>query len=321
MGAFKMKVSAKMQAARESLARRFHGGFAIGKECVAILDVLRFLLEENPIPALKNLANVRTVQSHWVKPGGSSAFQAYARAHWFRRTDSRMKFCVEGDRQHGFIQPFALTAFADDRTGLLPSEVFPILEAARTAKLTMAELAFDFSPLSSVTRGFVLRHGVFGKSWHDIDTENPAGDWWGSRRGGKRTKSYFKDEICGHRVELRLRSRFLAHYGINGVYDFGRLVRLLPKRHIYFAQLDEKRLVERLRRNGLKGPKIWEIQQRVQAMGQDLSATLSYMRRDLGLKNVQRLLVPLRENLLVLEALQKWAATWPKVLRELGEQT
>jgi hypothetical protein len=306
-----MPLAEKMRAARETLARRFHGGFGAGSECLAILDLLRFLLGENLIPALKNLSNVRTVQSHWIRPRSASAFHAYGRAHWFERTDSRMKFYVESERQHGFVAPYVLTAIADDRTGLLPGEVFPILEAAPTAKLTMVELAFDFPLLSTVTRDFVVRHGIFGKSWRDRDTQNPAGEWWGARNGGKRVKSYLKDEICGHRVELMMRSRFLKHHGINTVYDFGRLVRILPQKHIFFARLSKERLVKRLGGSGLKGPMTMDILQKVTAMHGDLSATLSFLRRDVGLKNVRRLLVPLPENRLVFDALQKWAAMWP----------
>jgi hypothetical protein len=275
-----MKVSNNMQAAREALARRFHMGFGGGAECVAILDRLRFLVSKTPTSALKNLPNVISDQNHRVKPASSSSFYAYGRVHWFLRTDSRMKFYVELDRQHGYLAPFTITAIADDKTGLLPSEVFPILAAAPTAKLTMAELAFDFSPLSIVTRDFVRRHGVFGKSWRDRDTQNPAGDWWGAKNGGKRVKSYSKDEVCAHRVELEMHSRFLKHYGIESIQDFTRLVRLLPRRHILFARLSRQRLIKRLGRSDVKGPMTKEIPQKVAAMQGDLSATLSYLRRD-----------------------------------------
>jgi hypothetical protein len=315
-----MHETLSMRRARKTLMQRFHSGFSFGKDCIAILDVLRFLLRENPLPALMKLPGVRTVQSHWIRPARSNTHHTYGRVHWFQRTDSKMKFCVESERQHGYLAPYSLTAYADDKTGLLPAQVFPILSVAPGAKLTMMELAFDFSPLSSVTRDFVLRHGVFGKSWRDLSMENPAGDWWGAKRGAKRSKSYFKDEICGHRVELRMRSRFLNRYGIDDVYDFGRFVRILPRRHIFFAALSNELLTERLRGSGFSTEKTLGILRKVNGLTGDLSATLSYLRRQVKLTNVQRLLTPLPENRLVLEALESWAEVWPAAPARLGEK-
>jgi hypothetical protein len=315
-----MHITETMRAARESLTRRFHDGFASGKECLTILDVVRFLLSEDPIPALAKLDNVRTVQSHWVKPRSANAFHPYGRVHWFQSTVSRMKFRVESERQNGFVAPFTLTVYADDRTGLLPVELFPLLEVAPTAKLTMAELAFDFSPSSDVTRSFALRQGVFGKSARDLNTQNQFGDWWGSRNGSKRAKSYWKDEVCGHRVEFRMRSQFLKHHGINTVYDVGRLEGILPRRHIFFAELDGERLVKWLEKGGLAESAIRDILRNVIKLNADLTATLRYLRRDVGLKNVRRLLMPLPENRLALNALQEWAAKWPTAPTQLGKQ-
>jgi hypothetical protein len=315
-----MHETLSMLRARKSLMQRFHSGFNFGRECIAIVDVLRFLLSVDPLPALMKLPGVRTVQSHFIRPSRSNTHYAYGRVHWFKRTDSKMKFCVESVRQHGYLAPYSLTAYADDKTGLLPAEVFPILNVAPGAKLTMMELACDFSPLSSVTRDFVLRHGVFGKCWRDLSMENPAGDWWGAKRGGKRVTSYFKDEICGHRVELRMRSRFLNRYGIDGVYDFGRFVRILPRRHIFFAALSDERLTGRLRGSDFSTGRTLGILRRVNEMNGDLSATLTYLRRQVGLKNVQRLLIPLPENRLVLEALESWAEMWPSAPGRLGKK-
>jgi hypothetical protein len=222
-----------------------------------------------------------------------------------------MQLYLESDRQNGWLAPYSVTLIADDRTGLLAEEVIRILAAMPTARLTMIELAFDFSPATNVTQSFVLKHGVFGKSWRDLSTTNSVGHWWGAKKGGKRVKSYFKDEICGHRVELMMRSRFLNHYGIRSVYDFRRFVDLLPTHHVWFARLDEGKLIERVRGGGLSAEKTLRILRVIRKEREDLSKVLGYLRRDVGLKNVRRLLVPLPENLLVLDALNEWAAKWP----------
>ncbi len=113
------------------------------------------------------------------------------------------------------------------------------------------------------------------------------------------------------RVELELRSRFLRHYELGDPYDFGKLVQILPKRHIHFARFNEKKLVARLRGMGRKPKPIWEILDDVRLLEGDVWATLNYLRQELAMKNTRRLLDPLETNDVVLDALKKWASIWP----------
>jgi hypothetical protein len=307
-----------MRAAREVIARKFHSG--VGKECMAILDRLRFVCDADPVPALRMLPGFHPGRSVFPRRQNPAWFRPYGHGQWFQAEKSKMQFYVESDRREGWLAPYSVTLIADDRTGLLPEEVFAILEVIPNAKLTMVELAIDFSAVTNVTRDFVRRFGVFGKSGRDLSADNPMGDWWGSRKGAKRTKSYFKDQIWGHRVEFLLRSRFLRHYGIRDVFDFRRFNDLLPRHHILFARLDEQRLVARLRGTGFSTEKTLRILRRVNGMSGDLSATLSYLRRAVRLTNVRRLLIPLPENRLVVEALEGWAEVWPAAPARLGQR-
>jgi hypothetical protein len=304
-----MRITPKMRAVRETLARRFHSG--AGKECLVVLDRLRFVCDADPVPALSVLPGFRRGRSYFYRRENQAWFRPYGHALWFHREKSTMQFYVESDRQEGWLAPYSITLVADDRTGLLPEEVFAILEVMPKARLTMVELAIDFSPTTNVTRNFVRRCAVFGKCRRDLSGQNPTGDWWGARRGAKRIKSYFKDEVCGHRVEFLLRSRFLRHYGIRDVFDFWRFADLLPRHHILFARLDDQRLIAWLRRSGLSEARTSGILQKVTAVHGDLSAGLSYLRRQVGIKNSRRLLVPLRTNKLIRQALREWAEQWP----------
>lgn len=119
------------------------------------------------------------------------------------------------------------------------------------------------------------------------------------------------------RVELELRSRFLRHYKIKDPYDFGKLVGILPKRHIHFARFNEKRLVARLRGMRFSARRVAEILDDVRLLEGDAWATLNYLRRELALKNTRRFLDPLVTNDLVLDALKTWAAMWPAVPAKL----
>jgi hypothetical protein len=113
------------------------------------------------------------------------------------------------------------------------------------------------------------------------------------------------------RVELEMRSRFLRLYEIKGPFDFGKLVEILPGRHIHFVRFDERKLVERLRSMGLSPRKASEILDDVRLLEGDVFATLNYLRQEVGLKNTRRFLEPLDTNDVVVDALAKWAAMWP----------
>ena len=222
-----------------------------------------------------------------------------------------MKFCVESNPREAWLASYSVSMFADDRTGLLPDEVFPIRELMQGAKLTVVEVAIDFSMVTEVDRQFVRRHGVFGKSQRDLSSKNPAVDWWGKRKSGKRVKSYRKDVIAAHRVEFRIRRRFFEPQGINDLFDLWKIEDLLPGRHILCARIDEGKLVAQLRRTR-DAKESLSILKRVVALDGDLTAQLSFLRQSVGLKNVRRLLIPLPINRQIREAFKVWGALWPK---------
>jgi hypothetical protein len=297
----------KEKALYATIRRRFHGG--IGRDCVALLDRLRFVCDDDPTTNLRKLSDFSAGQNIFLRTAVDS-FQPYGRAQWFSSKHSGTKFCIESEQRHGWLAPASVTLIADDRTGLLPAEVLPVAGAIKTPTLAMAEEALDFSPLSGVDRQFVRRHGLFGKLHRDLETENPVGDWWGSRRGAKRVKSYTKDTVGGHRVELVARGRFLRRHGISSVGDLAKLASILPVRHVWFARLDEERLTKRLRENGASGRETIAALRQVHELEGDLGMVLDYLRGPLGLTNTRRLLVGLRANKLVREALREWGRQW-----------
>jgi hypothetical protein len=276
-------------------------------------------MTENPIPALLTLPGFRRLQNTRIRPRNPDEFQGYGRAHWFKRNGSTMKFCVEMEPREPWLALFSVTLFADDKTGLLPDEVFAIRELMHGAKLTLAEVAIDFSLVTEVNRRFVRRHGVFGKSLRDLPNKNPNVDWWGSKKGGKRVKSYQKDIIAAHRVEFRMRRRFFKKHGVDDLFDFWKFVDLLPGHHIVFVRLDGKRLKAQLRRTW-DSRKTAQLMQGVAVLEGDLTAQLSFLRQRAGLKNTRRLLDPLRINGSIRDAFNNWGARWPKKPTGLGKK-
>jgi hypothetical protein len=119
------------------------------------------------------------------------------------------------------------------------------------------------------------------------------------------------------RVELELRSRFLRHYEIKDPFDFGKLVEILPQRHIDFVRFNERKLVERLRGMGFSPQKVSEILDDVRLLEGDVWATLNFLHQELQMKNARRFLDRLDTNDAVVDALKRWAAMWPAAPNKL----
>lgn len=235
----------------------------------------------------------------------------------FVTTTSIEKMNIESERQSGRLANFKITMIAKDASGIQLSDVLKVLALVENPLVTLLELAWDFGPKSGVDGAYVRQHALFGKSKRNQVGVYFGWDSWGSRKGAKFVRSYFKGNLGVHRVELQLNQRWLVHkrHRIHSIHDFRRLVGLLPEHHIFFAQLDEEKLIARLRQNKFSAERVAQILDQLSDHEHDLLATLSYLHRRLNLKNVRRLLIPLPENSLVLGALKKWAAKWPKAPR------
>jgi hypothetical protein len=165
-------------------------GAAPTPACAAKLDRTQGYCRQNPTPALNGIPGFRRGRGHRITRPKDGRFQAYGYVQWFESRSSAMKFLIESARREAWLPPYRLTLYADDRTGLLPDEVFGILEVLPDFRLTMMELAVDFRP-ERVNRKFVREHALFGKS-KPVAPEGTT-DYWGTRRGSKRVQAYVKE--------------------------------------------------------------------------------------------------------------------------------
>ena len=218
-----------------------------------------------------------------------------------------MKFLVESKRREPWLPAYRITLFADDRTGLLPEQLFAVLEVIPRFKVSTIELALDFSP--SISRRLLNQRVLFGKSRPTRSVETTR--YWGSRTGSKYVRLYHKQEIDKYRIELELHAKFLRTYRIRDVFDFRKFCELLPVRHIYYARFAVEKLIVLLRSMGMSYGQIWKILKDIALLEDDVWPTLNYLRLEFGLRNARRLLVPLKTNRLIREALKNWAAMWP----------
>jgi hypothetical protein len=74
----------------------------------------------------------------------------------------------------------------------LSEDVLSVLGLLPDARVVLVELAFDFGPRSGVTGAYVRRHALFGKSRPKNVASFRGYDSWGTRKGAKFVRSYYK---------------------------------------------------------------------------------------------------------------------------------
>jgi hypothetical protein len=283
-------------------------------ECLVKLDRVVLFCDEDPTRQLMGVPGFKSLSSHFIRPYEDGRFQPYARVHWFKDWHSDMKLKIESRRREPWMPLYRITLYADDRVGLLPEQLFAVLEVIPRFKLSVIEIAFDFSPW--ISRTLLSQRVLFGKSRPAPPIETTL--YWGSQKGSKGARLYHKEEIDKYRVELELHAKFLRAYQIWDIFDFQKFCELLPVRHIYYARFAVERLIVLLRSMGMSYGQIWKILRDLALLEDDVWPTLNYLRLEVGLKNARRLLVPLKTNWLIREALEKWTAMWPKAPTRLG---
>src|SRR6267143_3374277 len=314
-----MRSTHKMQLALSSLDRRLglsweRAGLAKARNtpvCVVRLDRLEFTATGIAKKQILDIPGFRSGNNHFVRRKGPENFLPYRRVANFESDTSIRKMDVLYEPTAPWIAPFKVTLISHDKTGLQPGDVLSILELLPGAKVIRIEVAFDFGYSAGVDGAWVRSHSLFGKARRNQVGIRRSWDAWGSRRGAKFVRSYYKKELKIHRLELQLNRKFLRRFRINDIFDFRRLTSILPVNHILFAEIDNARIFHHLRMGGHWGSKFWQILERVADGSGDLLLQCAVLRKRGGLKNVRRVLVPLEENDLVAKALKKWAAQWP----------
>jgi len=163
-------------AARKRLLERLH--FAPGADWRVVLDRVRFGCERDPSRILVGVPGLVPLPPKRVRPYRHHGFQPYAQLQWWRDERSGMTLLVESERtKHWLRWPFRLTFIADDGTGLLPTQLFSVLEVLPQFYLLMAEISFDFA--GQLTRREIQQRVLFGKA---RPTKSDARvDRWGNR--------------------------------------------------------------------------------------------------------------------------------------------
>ena len=130
--------------------------------CVAKVDRVQFVAdicgEEPP-----KIPGFRVRRDTFVRP--QTKIQTYRRLRKFNSPKTQTAVTVQHWCVCPWLREVKLTIVADDRLGLQRQELDRIFSAFREPRLLTVEFAIDFNLESDVDRAFVLRHGVFGRSW------------------------------------------------------------------------------------------------------------------------------------------------------------
>jgi hypothetical protein len=207
------------------------------------------------------------------------------------------------------LAPFKVTVIGNDHRGLSYEEIYQIIQVFATYRVSLIEVALDFSPESHINFDHVLRHALFGKSRPRSSRRFPGKLRYGGRRSDKLVRCYRKPSIGRFRVELELHSALLLRLGIVRLEDLKKLPASLYPSHIRFVCVDWQALKKHLldRRVG----RMQGDQPRV-APTASIHKTMAFLRQCAGVKNVHRFLLPMRINKSILRAMKNWARSHRK---------
>jgi hypothetical protein len=239
--------------------------------------------------------------------------QSYRSISRLRGTKSIRDINVEHQPNAGWLAPYRITIIPRDATGVEPQDFRAIVEVLPDLKIVLLEIALDFPLDSIIDTDYVRRHLLSGKMWlRQASNQNKFHQRWGPSTGRMAVRTYAKWAASTMRVELELHARFLRDKEVKDLFDFQRLAGIiLSKKHIWFGQIDEKKLMAQLRRKGIGKEEQRKILQQVETREPSLWEILRFLRRTTGLKNVRRLLRPLDDvNQVIADAIGKWAAQW-----------
>jgi len=239
--------------------------------------------------------------------------QNYRTAMVFRALGSLRSVSIESEPKKACFPKFRVRIEPHDKTGARSDDLDAVLIWLTDAKLQSVEVAFDYPQESTIDTEFVEIHAVFGKSTPNRVGYLAAYDSWGTRKGPKFVKSYWKQEVGAHRVELEFHATDLKAFRITDVAHFQKFADLLPGHQIFFGEINYAALASSLQRAGHSTEAIREIRANVREREWNLSSALNYLRRRVGLTNTRRLLRPMADvNKVTTEALEAFRAKWPE---------
>ncbi|MGA7567077.1 MAG: hypothetical protein WBW53_13570 [Terriglobales bacterium] len=236
--------------------------------------------------------------------------RTYDRLRTFESTTNSAKLSLQHKPVLPWLLPWRFTLIADDNDGLTPEQVRNVVLLCSSHKLTLVEIAFDFSPKGIVDHRLVLRHAKFGKSRLQQNRSADTYFRYGTRLSTKMVRVYRKEKLNCFRVELEIHSALLRKYQITSAFELGRLAGELVPAHIQFVGYRwegvRRYLAQRFgKRKGV------DILRRARELADTSLRGAARLLSEFAVPNAHRFQSPLRLNLRLQGALKLWAEKFP----------
>jgi hypothetical protein len=268
---------------------------------------------------VKRIRGFRVVSD--FRPRAQGKLRTYDRLMKFESLRNRATIAEQYKPKRRWLSDCRFLMTADDKTGIMPDELNALLEPTLSHRISMVELALDFSTSLGVDETFVRRHGLFGKS-RRRKMEYAGLLRFGSRASTKLVRCYFKTVVAAYRVEIQANSGLLRRYKIKSADELPRLAPLLHPAHIRFAALAKGPLKKHLiRKFGSDGILVYDEAKRRATCS--LRLALRYL-ASVRITNPSRFLTPLPINDEIRLAIKRWSRKFsrPKsgVAKQKGSQ-
>jgi hypothetical protein len=235
--------------------------------------------------------------------------KTYLRGREYRNSETGTRIYLCYQPVLPALSQFRLTLIANDRRLLCYAEINEVVREFATYMLTLIEVAFDFQPASHVDVDYVRQHAIFGKSRPSGSRRYVGKLRYGGRLSDKLVRCYQKEPFDYFRVELELHAALLRRFGIDRLEDLKKLPHSLHPSHIRFVRVDWHAVGKHLSGRAVSGRRGGQLGVAPTAA---IHKILAFLRQRAGVKNVHRLLVPLRINIRILRALKDWARNFRK---------
>jgi hypothetical protein len=274
---------------------------------IAKLDRLAIRAFAETGSCVKRIDGFRVISD--VRPQTQGKLRTYGRLRRFESLKNSATISEQYQPQLRWLSDCRFLMIAEDKTGITPHEIKALLKQTLGHRVSMFELALDFSPSLGIDEQFVRRHALFGKS-RRRKQEFAGFLHFGSRASTKLVRCYRKESVSAYRVEIQANSGLLHRHKIKDTEDLPRLASLLYPTHFRFVGLALKPLRRHLIwKFGLDGMLVYNEAKR--RSNTSLRGALRYL-ASVHVSNPSRFLAPLPINQEVQRAIKRWVKTFSR---------
>jgi hypothetical protein len=204
--------------------------------CQVKLDRFQVLAQLSAGARTPRIPSFRVVSDSLVR--SQTKIKTYARVRQYLNPSTGTRIFLQYQPLLPGLSPFKATVIGYDCRRLSRREIQRIVRSFKSYRLLLVEVAWDFDPRSGVDIEFVQHHAVFGKCRPNVSRLFPGSARYGTRKGDKFVRCYWKQAVGCFRVELELHSRWLRRNRIVKVDDLRKLPRFLYPKHIRFVRIN-----------------------------------------------------------------------------------